>query len=62
MEIKVSREMAVFFMEQCIGETNGQMAAIPNNPGLCIAHKVDNMPKFIDLLRAMADELDKKQP
>jgi len=39
--MNVSKEMAVFFMEQCIGETNGHMAAMPNNPtiqGLCRAH------------------------
>lgn len=32
--MKVSKEMALFFYDQCAGTTNGHMASIPNSPVL----------------------------
>ena len=64
MEIKVSEPVAEYFMEQCMGETSGHMAMIPNNPtlfGLCKAHRINSKEHFAAFLRDVANELEKKQ-
>lgn len=61
---EVSVGVANFFMEQCIGEHNGHMAAIPNNPvlmGLLNAHDACQQDKFAAFLREVADKLDRGQ-
>lgn len=63
MSNEVSKSMAKFFMDQCMGETDGHMAAIPNNPvlfGICMAHEVGNTAKFAEFLRDVADKLETK--
>ena len=65
MEIKVSEPVAEFFMDQCIGETSGHMAMIPNNTilsGLCKAHRVNDKPQFAAFLQDIVNELQKDQP
>ena len=65
MDIKVSEPVAEYFMDQCIGETSGHMAMIPNNPvlaGLCKAHRVESKDDFAKFLIDMAAQLTKEQP
>jgi hypothetical protein len=65
MEIKVSEPVAEYFMEQCMGEVNGHMAAIPNNPvlfGLCKAHRINSKEHFAAFLIDVANQLTKEQP
>ena len=60
MDLSVSEPMAELFMEQCVGETSGHMAMIPNNPtlyGLCKAHRIENKADFALFLRQVADKL-----
>jgi len=57
----VSLAMAELFCDQCIGESSGHMAMIPNNPTLdamAKAHGVMNKEQFAEFLRACADWLD----
>jgi hypothetical protein len=65
MDIKVSEPVATFFMDQCIGETSGHMAMIPNNPvldGLITAHGVKNKKDFAAFLIDVSNQLMKGQP
>jgi len=65
MEIKVSEPVAEYFMDQCMGETSGHMALIPNNAvlfGLCKAHRINSKENFAAFLRDVANELTKPQP
>ena len=60
MDAEVSKAMAILFMEQCMGETTGHMAMIPNNPtlyGLCKAHGIDSEEDFAKFLRQVASHL-----
>ena len=58
----VSEGVAIYFKEQLVGETNGHMAAIPNNPvlqGLLMAHDAgDSDAKLAIFLRECADWID----
>lgn len=65
MELTVSEPMAQFFMDQCVGDHNGHMAAIANNPvimSVCKAHGVSTKEDFARFLRQVADQLTKEQP
>ena len=65
MDLMVSEPMAELFMEQCIGEHNGSMALIPNNPvlyGVGKAHRINTKDDFARFLRQVADQLTKEQP
>ena len=59
----IDRKMAKFFLDQCVGTTDGHMAAIPNNPVLysLTAAYLGLRPKekeFATFLRELADALD----
>ena len=65
MDLTVSEPMAELFMDQCMGETSGHMAMIPNNPtlyGLCKAHRIKNKEDFARFLSQVASQLTKEQP
>ena len=65
MEITVSEPAAEFFMDQCMGESNGHIAMVPNNPvlfGLCKAHRIHDKTQFAAFLLQVADKLTKEQP
>jgi hypothetical protein len=58
----VQKEMAKFFMDQVIGDYDGHMAPIPNNPvlnSIATAYGIKYQPKqFAEFLRGIADALD----
>ena len=63
MDLTVSEPMAELFMDQCMGETPGHMAMIPNNPtlyGLCKAQRIRGKEDFARFLRQVADKLTKE--
>ena len=65
MDIKVSEPVAEFFMDQCMGESTGQMAMVPNNPvlfGLTAAHRIKGKEDFAKFLIDVANQLTKEQP
>lgn len=65
MDIKVSEPVAEFFMDQCMGESTGHMAMIPNNAvlfGLTSAHRVKSKEDFAKFLIDVAAQLTKEQP
>ena len=65
MDIKVSEPVAEFFMDQCMGESAGQMAMAPNNPvlfGLTMAHRVKTKEDFAKFLLDVAAQLTKERP
>ena len=58
--IEVSKPMAIFFKELCIGETSGHMAMIANNPTIhafCSSHGVRNSLEFAELLAKISERL-----
>jgi len=65
--MKVSKETAKFFMDQCVGTYSGHMAAIPNNPvlyGLLKCHGIDqhSTHQMAEFLCAVAYELKEELP
>jgi len=63
MTNKVSGAVAEFFMNQCVGESNGHMALIPNNPvlyGLCKAHGVETPKDFAAFLQDIVNNIDRE--
>lgn len=61
--IEITKPMAKFFVDQCIGTSDGHMAAIPNSPvlyGLFMAHGIYNGDdaKIAEFLREVANKLD----
>ena len=59
-KIIVSDAMAILFKDQCMGETSGHMAMIPNNPvlfGICTAHNIKTDKDFSDFLKQVAEKL-----
>ena len=57
----VNHPTAELFYKQCMGETNGQMASIPNSPiisSIALVHGVYNKEDFAVFLRQIADWLD----
>jgi hypothetical protein len=65
MDIKVSEPVAEYFMEQCVGSSNGHMMGIPNCPalyGLCRAHRIDGKKDFARFLIDVAEQLNKQPP
>jgi hypothetical protein len=57
------KELARLFENQCIGSYSGHMASIPNNPVIwsifMAADACGDRKKFVSVLRAFADELEK---
>ena len=61
--MKVNKEMAQLFYEQCCGETCGHMSMIPNSPilsSIAKVHNVKNQDMFAEFLRLVADHLVKE--
>ena len=57
----VNNPTALLFYEQCLGESNGHMAMIPNNPviqSIATAHGIKTKEDFACFLREVADYLD----
>lgn len=57
----VNYPTAKFFYDQCVGNTSGHMAMIPNTPilqSLALAHGVETEEEFAAFLRYVADWLD----
>ncbi len=57
----VNYEMADLFYEQCVGETNGHMAAIPNSPilwSIAVVNNCKTKEAFAEFLREVANNLD----
>lgn len=66
IDMKVSKEMADLFYDQCVGSTDGHMAAIPNSPVLWSIAVANNAhgtkEQFADFLYGIADRLsDEKE-
>lgn len=60
MSTTVSKAVSVYFYDQICGDTNGHMAAIPNNPvlgGLMAAHGVESRTDFAEFLKQVVDNL-----
>lgn len=64
-DLMVSEAMAELFYDQCGGESNGHMAAIPNSPilqSILNVHKANTREEFAGFLRQVAEQLTKEQP
>jgi len=60
-DFDVTYPTAAFFYDQCCGDYNGHMEAIPNSPvlhSLAVAHGVNTKEKFAAFLREIANQLD----
>jgi hypothetical protein len=62
----MNKEIAELFHDQCVGEHNGHMAPMPNNPlfksifAAC-GLRGDSKKGFAKVLREMADALEKSE-
>jgi hypothetical protein len=60
--VKVNESIAELFYDQVMGDHNGHMANIPNNPvlqSICRSSGVSSRQAFRDFLRDVADNLKK---
>ena len=60
---KPNEASAHYFMNQCIGSTNGHMAKIPNNPNINTfmgSHGVGNRETFVEFLEGVIEQLKKE--
>ena len=62
--MEVSKEMANLFFDQCVGSTDGHMAAIPNSPvlwSIAVANNAHGSKKqFSEFLMGVAKQLHDK--
>lgn len=64
-KIQVNEAMAELFYEQCVGQYNGHMSAIPNNPTLmsiCKACGVKDKKDFKEFLLKLSENINDSNP